>query len=704
MDFTSPPLSLQDNGFSMVPPDPRGTSLEEMEKLKEELRIWKTRVEDAEKVKADLNYSKLRADVECERAEKKLTELKEQEKQRKDRISSSEQELLLLKQENTELKKEIEKLKEDLEEHSSQDNPIKKKVAEMKLKFTHLEEMKDDGAFVDMDTRCVFGVATKTPFRLNQNQALLTFEDEEVAQRLTKMSKHCVNLDSTTANVTVKPFELDMGFQFELHVTVSGKKINVSDIPELPIPDDWMRDKLELHFYKTEQAEGGGEIENVTYNKGSGTGVITFLNPGASYKFVGCTKYPFCGGERWFIISVSPHFDFHLRKVQPHCRVSKKTILLKGIPEVEEDEESVQDMIEIHFQKPSNGGGEIEQIKYISRGAAYAGRGTRTVVIAGVPAGLLQDELLADILTIHFQLSRNNGGDVELVTYPTGSAGVAYVTFEEAGVVERVLKKDQHLLQDKRLPRPFPLTVTRYCHNAFLGVTSTLNMAVFRDHVVLEDLVEEMKKQSPALSFGPLQRDGQIAVQGSFPALRVLRDFLLLKAKSLSEEDRREGKSHQRARRKLQEHRGAAETRTSTQDAQREKQVLVLDTDIYHYMKCFYPKAFQGNDVVISGVTDGDITTVCIESAGSKAGAAQGSRARKMMESYSVELQKVLRKERICFREASRAGRQRHRQLCEKLKARFPRVLLIPYDTHLDVVGTSADVLGFTEEVKRRSR
>ncbi|NXK69207.1 NMI protein, partial [Sylvietta virens] len=93
-------------------------------------------------------------------------------------------------------------------------------------------------------------------------------------------SKHCVKLDNRTANVTVKPFELDMGFQFELHVTVSGKKINVSEIPELSISKDWMRDKLELHFYKTEQAAGGGEIENVTYNKGAGTAVITFLKPG----------------------------------------------------------------------------------------------------------------------------------------------------------------------------------------------------------------------------------------------------------------------------------------------------------------------------------------------------------------------------------------------------------------------------------------
>ncbi|XP_023787211.1 N-myc-interactor isoform X2 [Cyanistes caeruleus] len=331
------------------------------------------RVKEAQNVKCDLLVSGLVANKEYYEAEKKLTELKEQEKQHKDRITDFQKELNLLNQENIELKKEIEKLKEDMEEFKSQKNPleIKKNVAEMKLKFIHLEEMKVDGADVDMDTHCVFGAATKVPFQLNQNQALLTFEDEEVAQRLTEMSKHCVNLDNTTANVTVESFQLDMGFHFELHVTISGKKINVSEIPELPIPEDWMRDKLELHFYKTKQAEGGGEIENVTYNKESGTAVITFLKPGVSYNFVGHTKYPFCTEGRWFILAVSPDFDFHLKKFQAYCRVSKKTILLKEIPEVEENEESVQDMIEIHFQKPTNSGGEIEKIKFTSRGEAY---------------------------------------------------------------------------------------------------------------------------------------------------------------------------------------------------------------------------------------------------------------------------------------------------------------------------------------------
>ncbi|NXC69953.1 NMI protein, partial [Anhinga anhinga] len=211
--------------------------------------------------------------------------------------------------------------------------------------------------------------ATKVPFRLNQNQALLTFEDEEVAQKLLKMGKHTVNLDNKTADVTVRPFTLEMGIKFELHVTISGKSINVSEVPDLCIPEDWMRDKLELNFYKSEQ--GGGEVENVNYNKQSRTAVITFLRPGAANSFVRCTKYPFFANGRYYRLSVSPKTDVHLEQFQLYSGISKKTILLKGIQEMEGDEESIQDMIEIHFQKPSNSGGEIERIKYVSKGGAW---------------------------------------------------------------------------------------------------------------------------------------------------------------------------------------------------------------------------------------------------------------------------------------------------------------------------------------------
>lgn len=45
------------------------------------------------------------------------------------------------------------------------------------MKFAYMEDMKDGHS--DMDTHCVFGTTTRIPFRLNENQALLTFEDEE---------------------------------------------------------------------------------------------------------------------------------------------------------------------------------------------------------------------------------------------------------------------------------------------------------------------------------------------------------------------------------------------------------------------------------------------------------------------------------------------------------------------------------------------
>lgn len=52
---------------------------------------------------------------------------------------------------------------------------------------------------------------------------------------------------------------------------------------------------------------------------------------------------------------------------QTFCGSPKRTILLDDI-EDKEDEEDLQDHLEIHFQKPSNYGGEIESIKYISGG------------------------------------------------------------------------------------------------------------------------------------------------------------------------------------------------------------------------------------------------------------------------------------------------------------------------------------------------
>ncbi|NXP04014.1 RBM43 protein, partial [Thinocorus orbignyianus] len=236
----------------------------------------------------------------------------------------------------------------------------------------------------------------------------------------------------------------------------------------------------------------------------------------------------------------------------------------------------------------------------------------------------------------------------------------------------------------------------------FSSVTSVLNMSVFKDQFVLEDLIQELKKKSTALSFGPLQSNGHISVQGSFPAIKLLRDFLLLKAKSLPVEDKGEkSESHQRLRRRLQQHRPTRETSHFVHGAGGEKQVVVLDTDVYHYMKYFYPRTFLGNDgVAISDATDGDVTTVYIENVGGSSNVEQVPRVKEKIENRSLKLHNVLRKERIYFEEQSGDKKQRYQRACESLKRHHPQVLVIPYDTHIDVIGNSSEIFEFIKAVK----
>ncbi|NXE22996.1 RBM43 protein, partial [Ardeotis kori] len=235
----------------------------------------------------------------------------------------------------------------------------------------------------------------------------------------------------------------------------------------------------------------------------------------------------------------------------------------------------------------------------------------------------------------------------------------------------------------------------------FSSVTCVLNMSVFKDQFVLEDLIQELKKKSRALRFGPLQSNGHISVQGSFPAIQLLRDFLLLKAKSLSEKDKREeNKFHRRPGRRLQQHRLTTQTSNSVHDAGGERQVVVLDTDIYHYMKFLFPRIFLVNDdVVISDVADGDITMVYIERAGSRSDAGQVFRVKKKIENQSLELHDALRKERICYEELTTSEKRKYTWACESLKPHFPHVLVIPYDTHIDIIGKPAEIFEFMKEV-----
>ncbi|KAI4805938.1 hypothetical protein KUCAC02_010531, partial [Chaenocephalus aceratus] len=68
-------------------------------------------------------------------------------------------------------------------------------------------------------------------------------------------------------------------------------------------------------------------------------------------------------------VQVGPVYSYQLLRFQTFCGSPKRTVLLEDI-EDKEEEEDLQDHLEIHFQKPSNYGGEIESIRYLSGGKA----------------------------------------------------------------------------------------------------------------------------------------------------------------------------------------------------------------------------------------------------------------------------------------------------------------------------------------------
>ncbi|KAM7105143.1 N-myc-interactor [Molossus nigricans] len=260
--------------------------------------------------------------------------------------------------ENIELKMEIQKLEAELQEATG-NSEIKEDIPEMKMKFTALENPENDSQYLNIS--CSFQVSSQVPYELQKGEALITFEEEEVAQNVIRLGKHNVNIMDRTVEVVAKPVLLKPGVRFQVHAEVSKMKINVTEIPD-ELPADQMRDKLELSFCKSRN--GGGEVESVGYDKEAGSAVITFVETGVVDKILKKKDYPLYINQDCFRVVVSPYIETHLKKFQVFSGISKKTVLLTGMEELQMmDEEFIEDLISIHFQREKNGGGEVDMVK-----------------------------------------------------------------------------------------------------------------------------------------------------------------------------------------------------------------------------------------------------------------------------------------------------------------------------------------------------
>ncbi|XP_061082798.1 N-myc-interactor-like [Conger conger] len=336
-------------------------------KAAEELVMWKNKVDNADTEKSRLLLDKLSAEDTKKQAQKETLELLEEQKKKEAMFNKRSKEqkdsILLLETNNQALMEQLKKYEDMLKikkaEYSSllQKSKVIADIPETKVRFTGVETGEDR----DYDNIVgVFTITQRPSFQLTGGQALITFEEEEVAEKILKLPKCSVAFEKHRMDLKPHCVQLDPSVKFEVHMNVSKKKIRFSNLqPYLPV--ECMSHHLEMSFSKPSQ--GGGEVEEVAYNMDTNDGQISFLNTGVAESLALKRKHIVDVSHE---VHVHPYFKYQLKKFQTNCGVPKRTVLIGGIQDVL-DEEDLQDHLEIHFQKPCNNGGEVESIKYISR-------------------------------------------------------------------------------------------------------------------------------------------------------------------------------------------------------------------------------------------------------------------------------------------------------------------------------------------------
>lgn len=322
----------------------------------------------------------------------------------------------------------------------------------------------------------------------------------------------------------------------------------------------------------------------------------------------------------------------------------------------------------------------------------------RTVVISGLPLGLSKDQLVKR----YFQ---DVGGHVEKVIYPSRAKGVAYVIFKEKKVAQSVIRQKQ-----RPLPSQPQLTVSHFSEKVFNYVMVILDLSVFRTPIVPENIIMDLKKKIPTLNFSALGPSGKISVGGSFLAIMKLKQALIAKVISPLETNRdyageRRNWNSQDPRRALQRSKSPAVTlRGSESEPASSRSTLVLDTDIFLYLKhkCeFYERTLNKYHITCQERVDGDVTTVCLQDVHDRPCPSRVRLVKELIEEWAQGLHLELRKEVLVL--GGRAAREKRniKQACEQLCCRYPGVLIKVYNTHIDLIGSSSDPYLFKTELMK---
>ncbi|CAI5789785.1 Interferon induced protein 35 [Podarcis lilfordi] len=309
---------------------------------------------EAGRKESEREASKLERETELLR--KRLQELEEESQPQK---AGFQREIQLALTEERQLLQEKLALEDELEQLERFQVPTNLPERAMVFKG-HVEEAKEETLPNRLTAR------PQIQYPVPGGSALITFESHEVASRIIEMEQHQVQLDEFSyVHVKAEAMVLLLPSSLEISLEKSPRRVLLSGIVASSLPEDRLLEKLELFFSKRQNM--GGEVFNVERLSDTGHVVLTFMDDGVAKRLIQKGRYQVPIGQEIHTVKLSHYVGGEIAELQFRPSVCARTVLLSGIPDVL-DEELMREALEIHFQKPSKGGGEVDVVAYVPTG------------------------------------------------------------------------------------------------------------------------------------------------------------------------------------------------------------------------------------------------------------------------------------------------------------------------------------------------
>lgn len=349
-----------DEDFSLVmDPQPSEETLEGIKALLfNQKKIYEQHLEEHKELAASRDDRREMTEKFKERTVKLRDQIKKDKLSYSERIENEKARVKLLNQEENELLEEIKRVKAALKDEKAENLHLKQQadvfmaVPEKKVVFKGKTEKASDSQPFEMDAHIVYPMDGGT--------ALITFEEEVVAKKVLNMKRHQVTLEGgCSISVEARPIQLMLPTLVEIDSEVCPQRILISNLPKMDTEP--LLNKLEIHFSKTKN--GGGEVDECEMLADSGTVVLTFVDKHIAKGLTDTEHHDVKLQQKKHRVRVTPFLNGKIKNFKTKMSVCPRTVLLTGIPAVMEHE-TLQDLLEIHFQKSGNSGGEIEAILY----------------------------------------------------------------------------------------------------------------------------------------------------------------------------------------------------------------------------------------------------------------------------------------------------------------------------------------------------